>query len=242
MIMEKGWNYIHPDFRGSNNRPEACGSEMVIPDIEDAIQYAIERGNVDPDNIHVIGTSGGGYATLLMYMKTSLDIGSFSAWVPISDLVDWYWACDSRGLKYAGDILLSTGSLGSMLNTEEAKRRSPYFMETPVSMRKNSLLNIYCGIHDGYTGSVPITQSINFYNKVVSDMKGDKDAVVSGEDASYMLSQRTFKPDEKAPLIGVEGRRIHYRKQYRSITLTIFEGGHELLPDAAMEELITRTK
>lgn len=214
----------------------------MIPDIEDAIRYAMDNGNVDPGNIHVVGTSGGGYATLLMYMKTSLDIRSFSAWVPISDLVDWYWACDSRGLKYAGDILKSTGSQDSVLDIDEARKRSPYFMDTPVRTRKKSILDIYCGIHDGYTGSVPITQSIKYYNKVVSDMKGDKETLVSGEDVSYMLSQRTFKPDEKAPLIGAEGRRIHYRKQYRSINLTIFEGGHELLPGAAMEELITRTR
>ncbi len=242
MISEKGWNYIHPDFRGSNNHPEACGSEKVIQDIEDAIQYAMKQGNVDPDNIHVIGTSGGGYATLLMYMKTSLEIKSFSAWVPISDLVDWYWACDSRGLKYAGDILQSTGSRDSVLDTEEAKRRSPYFMDTPVSQRKNSTLNIYCGIHDGYSGSVPITQSINFYNKLVRDMKGNKAALVPREDALYMLSQRTFNPSEEAPLIQPEGRRIHYRKQFQSINLTIFEGGHELLPGAAMEELIRRIR
>jgi acetyl esterase/lipase len=237
MILEKGWNYIHPDFRGPNIRPEACGSEKVIPDIEDAIQYAMKHGNVDPDNIHVIGASGGGYATLLMYMKTSLDIRSFSAWVPISDLVDWYWACESRGLKYAGDILNCTGSRDSVLDIEEAKRRSPYFMDTPVSRRKNSTLNIYCGIHDGYTGSVPITQSINYYNKLVRDMKGEKEAFLPREDALYMLSHRTFKPAEEAPLILPEGRRIHYRKKFQSINLTIFEGGHELLPGAAMEEL-----
>ena len=241
MILEKGWNYIHPDFRGRNNHPDACGSEKVIPDIEDAILYAKQHGNVDPDNIHVIGTSGGGYATLLMYMKTSLDIRSFSAWVPISDLVDWYWACDSRGLKYAGDILKSTGSQDSLLDIEESKRRSPYFMDTPVSRRKNSILNIYCGIHDGYTGSVPITQSINFYNKLVRDAKGNKAASVPREDALYMLSNRTFNPAETAPLILPEGRRIHYYKQFHSINLTIFEGGHELLPGAAMEELIKNT-
>ncbi len=242
MISEKGWNYIHPDFRGSNNHPDACGSEKVIPDIEDAIQYAMKQGNVDPDNIHVIGTSGGGYATLLMYMKTSLEIKSFSAWVPISDLVDWYWACDSRGLKYAGDILRSTGSEDSILDTEEARRRSPYFLDTPVSRSKKSILNIYCGIHDGYNGSVPITQSINFYNKLVRDMKGNKAALVPQEDALYMLSQRTFNPAEEAPHILPEGRRIHYRKQFQSINLTIFEGGHELLPGAAMEELIRRIR
>jgi hypothetical protein len=73
-------------------------------------------------------------------------------------------------------------------------------------------------------------------------MKGDKDVLVPREDALHMLSQRTFKPVEEAPLILPEGRRIHYRKQFQSINLTIFEGGHELLPGAAMDELIRRIK
>ncbi len=73
-------------------------------------------------------------------------------------------------------------------------------------------------------------------------MKGNKAALVPREDALYMLSQRTFNPSEEAPLIQPEGRRIHYRKQFQSINLTIFEGGHELLPGAAMEELIRRIR
>ncbi len=53
----KNYNYIHPDFRGPNNNPEACGSKFVIQDIEDAISFAIEKGNVDMDQVHVVGTS-----------------------------------------------------------------------------------------------------------------------------------------------------------------------------------------
>src|SRR5690606_11465605 len=29
-IKEKDWNYIYPNFRGPNNRPEACGSLLVV--------------------------------------------------------------------------------------------------------------------------------------------------------------------------------------------------------------------
>ena len=47
--------------------------------------------------------------------------------------------------------------------------RSPFYMHTPVEKRKNSKLYIYAGIHDGYEGSVPISQSLAFYNKVVAD-------------------------------------------------------------------------
>ena len=69
-IMEKDYNYIHPDFRGPNYTQQACGSHFVIADIDDAISYGIEKGNVDLNNIHIIGVSGGGYATLLTYMQS----------------------------------------------------------------------------------------------------------------------------------------------------------------------------
>ena len=28
--LERGWAYIHPDFRGRNRTPEATGSELVV--------------------------------------------------------------------------------------------------------------------------------------------------------------------------------------------------------------------
>ena len=48
----------------------------ILP--EDAIAYAIKYANVDSNEIHVIGTSGGGYATLLTYMKTRHSVKTFS--------------------------------------------------------------------------------------------------------------------------------------------------------------------
>lgn len=42
-IIKRDYNYIHPDFRGPNKTYEACGSEFVIQDIEDAIAFAIEK-------------------------------------------------------------------------------------------------------------------------------------------------------------------------------------------------------
>jgi pimeloyl-ACP methyl ester carboxylesterase len=63
------YNYIHPNFRGPNRTPQACGSDLVISDIDDAIDYAINNAPVDTNSIHVIGVSGGGYATELTYMK-----------------------------------------------------------------------------------------------------------------------------------------------------------------------------
>src|SRR5665648_25899 len=33
-IILRNWNFIHPDFRGINNTPQSCGSDLVVSDIE----------------------------------------------------------------------------------------------------------------------------------------------------------------------------------------------------------------
>src|SRR5690606_22567060 len=79
-ILARDWNYIHPDFRGANNKPESMGSSLVLSDIKDAIKYAIKNGNVDTMEVHIIGVSGGGYATLCAFMQLDYPVRSFSAW------------------------------------------------------------------------------------------------------------------------------------------------------------------
>ena len=105
LCRAKDLNYIHPDFRGINNTKNACCSNLAINDIDESISYAIQNANVDTSRIYVIGTSGGGYATLSAFMKSKQRIRKFSAWVPISDLVAWYHESSIRQNKYAGDIL-----------------------------------------------------------------------------------------------------------------------------------------
>src|SRR3546814_626109 len=43
MCIDRGYHYIHPDFSGPNKRPEACGSDLVVSDIDDAIHWALEN-------------------------------------------------------------------------------------------------------------------------------------------------------------------------------------------------------
>ena len=97
----------HPDFRGANNKPEATCSTLVLSDIEDAIDFALKHTNADPQEVHIIGVSGGGLATLYAYMNIQYPVKSFSAWVPISDIDAWYWESVGRKQKYADDIVKS---------------------------------------------------------------------------------------------------------------------------------------
>lgn len=231
----RNWNYIHPDFRGPNNHPDACGSPLVIADIEDAIRYAVRRGHTDSTNIHIIGVSGGGYATLLGYMKIKYPVKSFSAWVPISDLRSWYWESKGRNAKYAMDIE-QVARQNNIMNWAELDRRSPLQMPVPVAWRKNSTLHIYAGIHDGYTGSVPISQSLLFYNKVAATFfPADPKKMIPEKTIRSLLAQRINPEADKHSTLF--NRQIHLEKKAGPVSITIFEGGHEMLAPVALSLL-----
>lgn len=238
MVRDRDWNYIHPNFRGRNNTPESCCSELAIQDIDDAIAYALRQPNVDASKIYVAGYSGGGMATLCTFMKSRHRIKSFSSWVPISDLEAWYLQSKGRGNKYAGEILQVTGSDGDSLNVEEARNRSPLYMEVPVEKLAHASLKIYAGIHDGYTGSVPITQSIKMYNKIVGEMGiEDPAAIASIDDMLWMLETRSApRPDENLGYLA--DRKIHFKKEVGNLQLVIFEGGHEPIRSAIFTEIV----
>ena len=136
----KNYNYIFPDFRGINNQPKACCSEFVISDIDESIDWALKNMNVDKKRIYIIGYSGGGYATLAMYIKSRHNIRSFSAWVPISDIVAWYGQSQERKNQYAAQIIKCTGS-SAVFDTLKAKERSPLYWKTPGNPRARRRLD-----------------------------------------------------------------------------------------------------
>jgi hypothetical protein len=224
-VKNRKWNFVYPDFRGANKHPKACCSPYAISDINDAIDWAIKNLPVDIDSIYLVGASGGGYTALCTFMQTKHPIMEYNIWVPITDLARWYYEVKVKGSKYADDILKCTGN-DSVLNINEARNRSPLYWKTPVHKLEKSRLKIYTGIHDGHTGSVFITHSILFYNKVVSDMGGNCNDKVSLEDATWMLTTRT--PPRTAQKTN-SNNRFFYTKSFRNISISIFEGGHEIL-------------
>lgn len=231
-ILLRDWNYIHPDFRGPNTRPDACGSELVLADLEDAIQYALQNGQVNPNEVHIIGVSGGGYATLLAYMKLQYPVKSFSAWAAISNLDNWYWECKGRGLKYAGHLEgVTTGGEG--YKEAEAKKRSPFFMDYDSELRKNASLAIYAGIHDGYTGSVPISHSIAMFNKLAGDRNPEMPNASVSTDLAYSLVTKRMNPEADVNF-KLGGRTVYLKRHLPGLTLTVFDGTHEMLVPQAL--------
>jgi hypothetical protein len=230
----KDLNYIHPDFRGVNWTKDACCSDLALTDIDDAIDFAIKNSNVDLSRIYVIGSSGGGYATLATFMKSKHLIRRFSAWVPISDLPAWYAQSKIMGTKYAENILDCTSSKDS-LNMEIAIKKSPIYWKTPVEKLNTTEFQIYAGVYDGIQGSVPITHSINFYNKVLKDkLVIDSSIYVSDSEKLYLLEYRKAL----GKFGSIAGRKVFLKKQSGNLGLTIFEGNHEMLTEYAFNELI----
>ncbi len=230
MAKREGWNYIHPDFRGFNWTFDACLSKKALADIDDAIQYAKNSGNVDTKNIFIVGLSGGGYATLGSYLKTSHEIKAFLSWVPISDLSAWFDESKSRDEKYAQDILKCTSD-GIVRNQNEEKERSPMFWKIPE--KPKGRLEIYAGINDGYTGSVPISHSILFFNRVVTHY-GYAGSKVGEADTEKLLT-RAYARDGDSRMLG--DRKVIYERNTELASLVIFDGSHEMLTEYCFKRM-----
>lgn len=224
LAIEKNWNYIRPNFRGPNNNPIAGGSEYVINDIDDAVKFALSQGNVDDSHIYIIGASGGGHAALMHLLNSELEISKYSVWVPVTDLIAWYGESRIRDTGYDEDILAITKSEDGPLNIYEAKKRSPMYQTVLKEKIKDIDINIFAGVNDGYDGTVPISHSINFYNKLVEDMDyGEENRVPYDIEAQLLYTQTLYEvADREAYTLGT--RDIIYQTDIENISLVIFDG------------------
>lgn len=218
------FHIIMPNFRGPNTRsnPESMGSDAAVADIVDAVKWMKTQANVDENRIYLIGGSGGGHMALLMAGRHPEIWAGVSAWCPISDIKAW---CQfHKGKGYGSHIIknLKGDPRTDEAAAKEAAKRSPV---TYLANAKNVTLDISTGIHDGYRGSVPVTETLYAFNKVV----GAKNAIP----AEHIFSLRNKRqapagtPQFTDP--GYGKRKIHYRKISGNTRVTIFEGGHDIL-------------
>lgn len=237
LCVKNNVNYIHPNFRGPNCTINACCSKLALCDIDDSIFYAIKYSNVDINKIFVIGVSGGGYAALSTFMKSKHKIKKISAWASITDLIAWNRESNILGNKYAQNILDCTESKSKILNKKIAEQKSPLFWKTPLEKFSETKINIYAGIYDGIQGSVPITHSINFYNKLLSDSSvNDPAKYISDREKLLLLEYRL----PIGNFGDISGRKIFLKKECKNVNITIFEGNHEMLTEFAINELLDK--
>lgn len=148
------FHLLLPEFRGSNlehnpNCSQACGSEFAKQDIKDAIDHLLQTEPIDPDNIFLLGLSGGGHMALLMAGMCPDCFRAIGAFVPITDLAKW---CEENS-NYAHHVNACCGG-----SKEEMRRRSPVHYLQNIA---KSNLKIFHGKHDDV---VPVSHSITLYN------------------------------------------------------------------------------
>ena len=219
--IQHGWAYIHPDFRGPNNRPEATGSELVVADIVSAVEYAKQTSNIDSSAIYLVGTSGGGYTALLMAGHHPEIWAGVSAWVPISDLATWH----AQG-KHVEALEQSCGGAPGDNPAVDAEyvKRSPL---TYLKNAKGTTLHINAGVKDRI---VPIGHSLLAFNEVAA-----AEDQISKEDIRFFVEKRKVPTKLQTNLADSSygKKQPLFRRESGNATVTIFDGGHELVATAA---------
>jgi poly(3-hydroxybutyrate) depolymerase len=233
------WIFIHPNFRGQNNKPDATGSELAVKDIISAVEYAKLNAAVDSKRIYLVGASGGGYAAMLMAGRAPEIWAGVSSWVGISDLKAWYVETRARKLKYADDIVKSVGGTPGESAAADAQcaQRSAL---TYLAAAKAVPLDINTGIHDGHAGSVSVSQSLNAFNLLAAPSER-----LSAEDIAFIAARETLpahlvKTGLTDPTYGKKS--VLLRRQSGATRLTVFEGGHEIITEAALAWLAAQRK
>ena len=223
----RGWALLYPHFRGPNQTPEGCGSDLAVPDIVDAVNDVKRRLKIDEDRVYLLGGSGGGHMALLMAGRHPEIWAGVYAACPISDIARWFReSSDPARNLYPG---YAEKIRRSCLGTPDEKP-AEYANRSPVThlprAKGRVSVDICTGIHDGHNksggGSVPCGHAIRAYN-CLADAK-DR---VGEELIAEMERTEDVPPSElfsgKDPLFS---RKIFLRRVSDRVRLTVFDAGH----------------
>jgi poly(3-hydroxybutyrate) depolymerase len=231
-VRARGWIYLFPDFRGRNDKPEACASDVAKRDVLDAVEWALEQYPVDQERVYLTGISGGGFMTLAMVASYPERWTAASAWVPLSDLRAWYdfHAGDAYGemtRQCVGGDPREDPSIAA-----EMERRSPL---QRLSEAKDVALDISAGRFDGHDGApIPVWHSLASFNAIARAL-GEPE-VTAQEIAELSRHDPRLEAPQESDMVWDPsfGREIFLRRRAGKARVTIFEGGHEGLAEAAM--------
>ena len=174
--------------------------------------------------------------SLVMAARAPQLWAAVSAWVPISDLAAWHAESTVRKNNYAKMLEQSCGGAPSPATEAEYRHRSPLFH---LASAKGVPLDINTGIHDGHTGSVPVSHSLLAFNVLAAPDKqvspADIDFMVREQRIPATLAGETQSDPERQ-------KATLFRRSSGNARVTVFEGGHDSEPSAALEWLSRQRK
>ena len=229
--IARGWAFVHPDLRGPANRPEAAGSDLAFADLRGVLDLAKAKRAIDPERIYAIGVSGGGMMTLLAAARMPEVWAAASAWVPVTDLATWHADSLARKNKYAREIELVCGGLPGASPDVDAAYASRSVITRLSKARLPFPLDINTGIHDGHTGSVPVSHAILAFNAVAAEADSIPDAAIEA-----MVRDRKV-PSDLGPAAAdplYASKPVLFRRTSGSARLTVFNGGHDIVHEAGL--------
>ncbi|MEP7361742.1 MAG: prolyl oligopeptidase family serine peptidase [Acidobacteriota bacterium] len=221
--QKRNWAFVGPEFRGPNDRPEACASPTARQDILDAVNYMRKNHKIDAKRIYLLGSSGGGHMTLVMAAHNPKIWRAASAWVPVSDLATWYDESRQRDSRYWKMMEGCTGGTPATA-AQEYKLRSPL----PYLQQARGLpLDIQDGITDGHNGgSVPVSHSLRAFN-VLADSNHHPEARFTEPEIQHIVTTMKVPPGSPTPPTEDRRTRILLRRTAGPARITLFDGGHE---------------
>lgn len=228
-----GWNWavVEPYYRGPNDQPEACASDLAVQDVLDAIGYVKTKVNIDTQRIYVVGVSGGGHMAMILAGRAPHVWAGVSAWVGQADLKAWYaemkaWPDPVFWPYWINLEEVCGGPPGTSPEIDEQYRlRSPL---THLPRAGGVAIDINAGIDDGHTGCVPISHSLRAFN-VLAEANGRPERKLTDKQIESLTKRREIPPELLHEPVREPGRQhnVLFRRQAGPARLTVFDGGHE---------------
>lgn len=236
--MANDWVFLHPDFRGQNDgRPESTASDLVISDMEDALEYARENANIDESRIYLLGYSGGAMNALHLASRNPEVFAGVAAWVPVYDLVSWYQWNAERGEKYAEEIAGACGGEPTEGEArEECVQRSVSAHLPDVAGELRVLLAH--GINDN---TVPPEQALRAFNDLAAEEdripQAQIDPLMEYREVPEALAERSTHEEHTFRHFDEADAAVQLYLQSGPAELVLFDGGHDMLYRPGLEWL-----
>lgn len=237
LAVANEWAFLHPDFRGPNLRPEATASELAIQDVLDAVAFAKQRAKIDPSRIYLVGYSGGAMKALVLAGRRPDLWAGVVAWGTVHDIAAWYFQVGNvrKERHYRGEIVASCGGVPhpGTPAAAECRERSPAAQLGEAAGRVPIL--IAHGLQDT---TVPLRHAVAAFD----DLAAPEDRF-NEEERERLERQRRIPPSlarfttTVSPLFRETGTPVRFERRSRTVTLVLFQGGHDMFYNASVRWL-----
>jgi dipeptidyl aminopeptidase/acylaminoacyl peptidase len=215
----RNWIYLFPDFRGVDDHPEACGSDLAQQDVLDAVAWTRAHLKIDEKRIYLYGWSGGGHMALLMASRQPDLWAAVSAWAGITDMAAYHRERAQDRPPMTSDQL--DACMGGAPGASAAVD-AQYSVRSPIrnlARASNVPIDIWNGVDDS---DVAPTHALIAFNRLAAATGAP---AVSPQDIA-----KTAQVSDAAL-----GRDIFLRRTAGPSRVTIYKGGHETIPAPTFE-------